>query len=309
MAVVRTAAGNPAPIGVFDSGVGGLSVLHAIRRALPAEDLVYVADSGHAPYGDREAAYIEARVTEVARFLLARGVKAIVVACNTASVVAIARLRAGCPVPVVAIEPAIKPAVAITRSGIVGVLATRQTLASPSVARLCAEHGARAEIVLQACPGLAEQVERGELTTAATRALLAGYLAPLLARGADTVVLGCTHYPFLAGLITELAGPDVTLVDPAAAVARELARQLVVRDLQKGGANDGAQGPFKVAAKAAPEAASAANGRALGDASAEYGRGSECFVTSGEPAPVAAVISLLWGQPVSVESLPAAPVS
>lgn len=214
------------PIGVFDSGVGGLSVLLAIRQELPAENLLYVADSGYAPYGDRDADFIAERATKITEFLLQADVKAIVVACNTATVVSIAKLRAWCPVPVVAIEPAIKPASLSTRTGIIGVLATRQTLASPSVARLCADHGEQVQILLQACPGLAEQVEKAELNSAATRALLLRYLEPLLQAGADTLVLGCTHYPFLSGLIRDIAGPEVAIIDPATAVARQLARRL-----------------------------------------------------------------------------------
>lgn len=221
-----SAPSNDAPIGVFDSGVGGLSVLRAIRGELPNEDLIYIADSGYAPYGDRDVDFIADRATALTELLLDFGVKAIVVACNTATVVAIAKLRAWCPVPVVAIEPAIKPAAQTTKSGVVGVLATRQTLASPSVARLCAAYGQNIEILLQPCPGLVEQVEKAELTSEATRNLLAGYLSPLLGTGADTIVLGCTHYPFLARLIGEIAGPNVQIIDPATAVARELARRL-----------------------------------------------------------------------------------
>lgn len=215
-----------APIGVFDSGVGGLSVLRAIRAELPAEDLLYVADSGYAPYGDRDAGFIEDRAAAIAGFLLDEGVKAIVVACNTATVVAIEKLRVWCPLPVVAIEPAIKPAARMTRSGVVGVLATRQTLASANVARLCAAYGQDIEILLQPCPGLVEQVEKAELDSPASRALLETYLAPLLAAGADTIVLGCTHYPFLLPLVRDIVGPGRTIIDPATAVAKELVRRL-----------------------------------------------------------------------------------
>lgn len=217
---------NEAPIGVFDSGVGGLSVLLSIRRELPAEHLSYVADSGNAPYGDRHAAFIEDRATEITKFLLASGVKAIVVACNTVTVVAIEKLRAWCPVPIVAMEPAIRPASGRTRSGVVGVLATSQTLASPNVARLCARYGNDVRILLQSCPGLVEQVERTELTSDATRLLLLRYISPLLEAGTDTIVLGCTHYLFLRQLIGEIVGPNVAIVDSADAVACELVRRL-----------------------------------------------------------------------------------
>ncbi len=214
------------PIGVFDSGVGGLSILHAIRRELPDEDLLYVADSANAPYGDRSASFIAERADAIAAFLIESGAKAIVVACNTASVVAVERLRSWAPVPVVAIEPAIKPASRTTRSGVVGVLATTRTVASESVARLCTAYGDDVEILLQACPGLVERVERADLAGSETRTLLTRYIAPLLAAGADTIVLGCTHYSFLGDAIRSIVGSDVGLVDPAAAVARQTARQL-----------------------------------------------------------------------------------
>jgi glutamate racemase len=217
---------DDAPIGVFDSGVGGLSVLRAIRDELPAENLLYVADSGYAPYGDRDADFIADRATTITGLLLDAGVKAVVVACNTATVVAIAKLRAWCPVPVVAMEPAIKPAAQTTKSGVVGVLATSQTLASPNVARLCATYGQDIRILLQPCPGLVEQVEKAELRSDVTSRLLERFLAPLLAAGADTIVLGCTHYPFLAPLIRDIVGAEVAIIDPATAVAKEVARRL-----------------------------------------------------------------------------------
>jgi len=214
------------PIGVFDSGVGGLSVLHAIRRELPHEDLLYVADSANAPYGDRSDSFIVDRADAIAAFLIESGAKAVVVACNTASVVAIERLRSWSPVPVIGIEPAIKPASRKTVSGVVAVLATTRTIASESVARLCAAHGDGVEILLQACPGLVEQVERADLASPETRRLLNQYIAPLLAAGADTIVLGCTHYSFLGDAIQAIAGSDVVLVDPASAVARQTAARL-----------------------------------------------------------------------------------
>ncbi len=264
------------PIGVFDSGVGGLSVLREIRRAMPSEDLLYVADSGHAPYGDRPSDYIHDRSKAVAEYLVGQGVKAIVIACNTATVVAVEELRSWCPVPVVAMEPAIKPAVGITRSGVVGVLATSQTLASPSVARLCNEYGSAARILLQACPGLVEQVERAELDNAATRALLNEYLSPLMARGADTLVLGCSHYAFLHDAIRAVVGGEVTIIDPSGAVARELVRRVGAA----GGAAD------------------------VPEAGAEPARaGEDRFVSSGDLAQASLVISRLWGRKVEVAAL------
>lgn len=215
-----------APIGVFDSGLGGLSVLHAIRRELPKEDLIYVADSGHAPYGDRDEAYIVERSIAITDFLLSRGAKAIVVACNTATAVAIASLRERYAVPIIGIEPAVKPAAATSRSHVVGVLATTRTLASEKYQRLAARFSEQATLLRQPCPGWVERVEAGETQSESTRALVARTLAPVLAQGADTLVLGCTHYPFLVETIAAVAGPGVRLIEPGAAVARVLRDRL-----------------------------------------------------------------------------------
>jgi glutamate racemase len=225
--------GDPRPIGIFDSGVGGVSVWREVRRCLPSEDIVYVADSAHAPYGDKPAAFIAQRSAIITDFLIAQGAKALVVACNTATGIAVDELRRRHAFPIVAIEPAIKPAMSLTRSGVVGVLATSQTIASERFGRLVQRVRAETpgtEVMTQACPGLVEQIERGE-TTGETRALVARYVSPLLAAGADTIVLGCTHYPLIAGTIQSVAGDSVTLVDPAEAVARELRRRLAERGL------------------------------------------------------------------------------
>ncbi|WP_296696107.1 glutamate racemase [Thiocapsa sp. UBA6158] len=257
------------PIGVFDSGVGGLSVLREIRRALPHEDLLYVADSAYAPYGDQSAEAIELRAVAVTERLLARGAKAIVVACNTATGAAARVLRTRYPVPVIAMEPAVKPAIEQTRSGVVGVLATRQTLGSHTFKQLLARMGEGPEILLQACPGLVERVEAGDLEGERTRTLLAAYLEPLLAQGADTLVLGCTHYPHLGKLIGEIAGPRTTVLDSGAAVARQVHRRLGEAGLL------------------------APPGRV----------GTERFWTSGEPTKVAAVMERLWGAPLALHPL------
>jgi glutamate racemase len=211
--------------------VGGLSVLREIRRELPHEDLLYVADSGHAPYGDKSMDAIEARSVAITEFLIGQGAKAVVVACNTATGAAARLLRTRYSVPIVAMEPAVKPAVEGTRSGVVGVLATRQTLASHNFSLLLERVGGGAEVLLQPCPGLVERVEAGDLDGEHTRALLAGYLAPLLERGADAVVLGCTHYPHLSPLIGELAGPGVAILDSGIAVARQVRRRLETAQL------------------------------------------------------------------------------
>ena len=213
-------------VGIFDSGVGGLSVFREIRLALPTAELIYVADSAHAPYGDRSPAYIVGRSLQITDFLVAQDVDAIVIACNTASVHAVKAIRAGCHFPVIAIEPAIKPAARLSQSKIIAVLATSQTIASESVSNLVASYGHDVKVLLQACPGLVEHIESGDLSSSALRSKLSSYLSPLLEQGADTIVLGCTHYPFLGLLLNELAGPKVRLLDPAPAVARELVRRL-----------------------------------------------------------------------------------
>lgn len=222
---------NSFPIGVFDSGIGGLSVLREIRALLPNEDLIYLADSAHCPYGDKSEAYIRARSGVLSQFLLERGAKAVVVACNTATAAAVAGLRAQLPVPVVGMEPAVKPAVAASRSKVIGVLATVGTLASAKFAALLARYGEGVRIVTQPCPGLVERVEQADLDGPETRALVQRYTAPLLGAGADTLILGCTHYPFLRPLIGEIVGSEISLVDTGAAVARQLQRVLQANHL------------------------------------------------------------------------------
>jgi len=203
-------------------------VLKAIRHLLPAENLVYVADSAYAPYGDQTQEYITQRTLTIGNWLKHSGVKAITLACNTATVVAVKLLREQMQIPVVAIEPAIKPAVSLTRSGVVAVLATKQTVQSDSVIRLCQAHGADTKIMLQACPGLVELVEQGELNSPKIQALLLEFIEPLIKQGVDTLVMGCTHYSFLLETIASLFGTELSLIDPAPAVARELLRRLKV---------------------------------------------------------------------------------
>lgn len=227
-----------APIGIFDSGVGGLSVLRHIRAQLPHEHLLYFADTGYAPYGDKPEQVVLERSLAIADFLFQRGAKALVVACNTATVAAIAILRARHPsVPIVGVEPGLKPAAALTRSGKVGVLATDTTLAGQKFLRL-REQISRAtsvDFLLQGCSGLADQIELGELHTEATLALLRSYILPLLNQGVDTLVLGCTHYPFVLAEIERIVASNsaraVTLVDTGEAVARQLARLLSAGNL------------------------------------------------------------------------------
>jgi glutamate racemase len=266
-----------APIGVFDSGVGGLSVLREIRTLLPAEDLYYVADSGHAPYGEKAPAYVQARAEHIIEWLLAEGCKAVVVACNTVTGLSIEQLRLRfAALPIVAIEPAVKPAAALTRSGVIGVLATPNTVKSAGLARLVAQHAQGQRVLLQACPGWVERVERGELHGTAATEAVRERVQPLLDQGADTLVLGCTHYPFLQASIVQMAGPHVQVLDPAPAVARELARRLQALGLQQpGGADHDALHP-----------------------------GQTRFWTSGPLAQAQTVMSQLWGQALVVNPLP-----
>ena len=225
-----------APVGIFDSGVGGLSVLAEIRQRLPNESLLYVADSAHVPYGEKSAEFILERSARISDFLLAEGAKALVVACNTATAAAVAELRQRYPqLPIVGMEPAVKPAAAATRSGVVGVLATTGTLKSARFAALLDRFAADVRVVTQPCPGLVEQIEAGELQGPATRELLAGFVAPLLAEGCDTLILGCTHYPFVKPLLRELLPAQVSLIDTGAAVARQLQRLLEARALLAAG--------------------------------------------------------------------------
>jgi glutamate racemase len=222
-----------APVGIFDSGVGGLSILRHIRAQLPHEHLVYVADSGFAPYGDKSEQVVAERSLTIARFLVARGAKALVVACNTATGAAVKLLRERFPeMPIVGVEPGLKPAAAASRNGRIGVLATEGTLAGAKFLQLRDQisEATGAQFLLQPCRGLADQIEFGELDSSATYAMLARYIAPLLAQGADTLVLGCTHYPLVQASIRDVIASsgarDVVLVDTGEAVARQLGRLL-----------------------------------------------------------------------------------
>jgi glutamate racemase len=224
---------SDAPIGVFDSGVGGLSILRHIRDQLPHEQLMYFADSGHAPYGDKSEQYVVDRSLIVAAFLLERGAKALVVACNTATVAAIKAIRARYPdLPVVGVEPGLKPAAAATRNGKVGVMATARTLKGDKFLQLREQisSATQAEFLLQPCVGLVDLIEQGDLEAPAIGAMLEHYIKPLLDQGADTLVLGCTHYPFvqpgIARVLREHAKQPVTLIDTGDAVTRQLQRLL-----------------------------------------------------------------------------------
>ena len=262
-------------IGIFDSGVGGLSVLRHIRQVLPEENLIYVADSAYAPYGDKSPEFITTRSHTLTRFLIDQGAEAIVVACNTATAAAISDLRSQFNLPILGMEPAVKPAVDATRSGVIGVLATVGTLESARFAALLERHAGDADIVTQSCPGLVEQVEQGNLTGKNTRKLIERYTAPLLAQGADTLILGCTHYPFLAPIISEIVRADVALIDTGEAVARHLQRRL------REELADHEISPRKVSARVATK-----------------------FFTSGEVTLTSTVTSTLHGEHVSALPLP-----
>lgn len=223
------ASAPSAPVGVFDSGVGGLTILREIRSALPSEDLVYVADAGHLPYGDKPLEFVRGRAIAITEFLLGLGAKAIVVACNTATAAAIDALRERYAVPFIGVEPAVKPAAAASRSGAIGVLATSATLKSTRYAKLVERFAHGTRVLEQPCAGLADHIERGGLDDTATEELVRGFCAPLLAAGADTIVLGCTHYPLIAHIVRKIAGPQVAVVENGTAVARELDRQLTAR--------------------------------------------------------------------------------
>ncbi len=256
------------PVGVFDSGLGGLSVLGEIRRLLPDESLIYVADSAYVPYGEKTAEQIIERSIQISGFLIDQGVKALVVACNTATAAAIQTLRERWPeLILVGMEPAVKPAAARSASGRIGVLATTGTLRSAKFAALLERYSAQVQVFTQPCPGLVERIEAGELHSAATRELLAGYVQPLLDAGCDSLILGCTHYPFIRPLLREMVGEDVAIIDTGAAVARRLQQLLSEQAL-------------------------------LADAP-----GGEIMYTTGSVAAMQQALPALWSAPVEVREL------
>lgn len=224
-------------IGIFDSGIGGLSILMEVRRLLPKADVTYLADQLNAPYGERSLSEVRRLAEQCTVHLLDSGVDIVVVACNTASAAALHQLRSLHPaVSFVGLEPAIKPAAYVTRSGVVGVLATTATFQGELFESLVGRFGGSVQIIARACPGWVELVERAELRGRQAEALIVKHLEPVLAEGADTLVLGCTHYPFLRSLIREQAGTQVSIIDPSPAVARQVAAvyQGSPRDLASG---------------------------------------------------------------------------
>ncbi|MQA55046.1 glutamate racemase [Pseudomonas piscis] len=259
---------SEAPVAVFDSGVGGLSVLAEIQQLLPNESLLYLGDCGYIPYGEKTPEFIRQRCGLMARFFREQGAKALVLACNTATVAAVAELRREFPDwPIVGMEPAVKPAAAATRSGVVGVLATTGTLQSAKFAALLDRFAGDVKVVTQPCPGLVEMIENGDLHSAALCQLLQGYVEPLLAAGCDTIILGCTHYPFLKPVLSRMLPGHISLVDTGAAVARQLQRLLDEGDLR-------AHGPVR----------------------------ETRFWTSGDVPHFAKVLPILWQESGSVQS-------
>ena len=223
------------PIGIFDSGVGGISVLRAIREQMPEESVIYVGDQGHVPYGSRSMEQIQNFSEAITCFLLEQGAKIIVVACNTASAAALKYLREKFPdVQFVGMEPAVKPAAERTQTGKVGVLATPATFQGALYASVVERFANGVELFQNTCPGLVQQIERGNLDGGETRKILENALLPMLEKNIDTVVLGCTHYPFVIPLIHQIVGDAgrVRVIDPAPAVAKQTGRLLEARGMR-----------------------------------------------------------------------------
>lgn len=252
---------NAAPIGVFDSGVGGLSVLRAIRAALPHETLLYCADSHYAPYGERDDAFIAGRTLGIGRWLAEQHVKAIVVACNTATAHTVSMLRECLRMPIVGVEPGIKPAALHSRTRVAGVLATASTLSSERFNALLAQYSGDCRFVCQPGHGLVEAIEAGDTRSPPVMQRLAACLAPILAAGADTLVLGCTHYPFLLEGVRTLVAGRLHVIDTSDAIARQLVRRLAEeRLLAEASVADEATQP---GGAAAPAGAANASRRAI----------------------------------------------
>lgn len=260
---------SSAPIGMFDSGLGGLSVLRDVRAVMPNEDILYVADSAWCPYGVRPEAEIRARSIAVANTIAEAGAKLLIVACNTATSVALVALRARMPIPVVGLVPAVKPAAAQSRNGRIGVLATPRTVAGERLEALIREFANGVEVHLQAAPGLADLVETGQFSGSAVERAVATFVRPLARHGVDTIVLGCTHYSFLREPIRKAAGPDVAIIDSGAAVALRTQSLL----------------------------------SASGQLRSDSHRGTVSLITSGVPDVVGATASRLLGEHLTIRSL------
>ncbi|MCY1516188.1 Glutamate racemase [compost metagenome] len=254
---------SESPIGIYDSGVGGLSVLRAISDALPHESLLYVADSAHVPYGEKTQEYVERRASTLADYFVSRQAKAMVVACNTATAAAIAQLRQRHPgLVIIGVEPAIKPAAHLTHSGVVGVFATTGTLASPKFAALVRREAPEVRILFRPCPEWVRLVEQGVLHGPEADAAVRAPVAELREAGADVLVLGCTHFPFLRDAIQAAAGPGVPLLETGVPVARRLRHQLQEHGLLR----TGGAGGLRLETSGAADALGGLAGRLLGQA-------------------------------------------
>lgn len=227
------------PIGIFDSGIGGLTVLRHIRTQMPFESLIYVADRGHLPYGSKSDDFIRARAIAITEFLLSNPVKAIVVACNTATAAAVHTLRDRYDLPIIGMEPGVKPAIKLSNNGKIGILATAGTLGSGKFKVLLERHANGSDLFIKPCHGWIEHIEAGDCPESSTMAIIEETLAPLLEKGIDTLVLGCTHYPFLIEGIRQVAGNGIQVIDTGLAVSAQLRRRLTESDLLSASSSQG----------------------------------------------------------------------
>ena len=252
-------------IGVFDSGLGGLTILRALHARLPHEDYFYFADTRYLPYGDRSETFLRERGVAIARAMAERGVKALVIACNTATAAAAEAIRHAVTIPVVAVEPAVKPAAALTASGQIAVLATTRTVESPRFQRLVVQHAGQAKVHAVACPGLAQAIELYGPDSREVDALLDRFVSPLAELGVDVAVLGCTHYPWVADRIAARLPAGARVLDTGEAVARQLERLLHAHVLHGGG-----RGSIAIATSGAPHLVGPTVDRLWGKVAAEY---------------------------------------
>lgn len=257
-------------IGIFDSGLGGLSVAREVQKILPGEDILYVGDCQNAPYGDQTEAFVIDRVLKIADFFVKHNAKAIVIACNTATAAAIDLLRTKVSIPVIGVEPAIKPAILHTKTGSVGVMATTRTISSARYQKLLTTYNPdnKINVVSMKCSGLMNCVENGAWNSPETLALIDKYTRPIKEANADFVVLGCTHYPFLKTQISQALGNKVTVYDPSPAVAKQVFSQLEKR----------------------------------GSLALSH-QGTVRFLITGLTSKTSQIINLLWGKPVEAKDL------
>jgi len=239
---VKSSSSSTAPIGIFDSGVGGISILKEIQKQLPNENLIYIADSANAPYGDKPVEFIQKRSLQLAEFLLSHRIKALVIACNTATTEAISYLREHLEIPVVGVEPAIKPAAEQSKNKVIGILATHRTIQSGRLQELIALYANNVQVITQSCPGLVEAVEQRD-TPDNLASLIREYTKKMVTHEADTIILGCTHYPFLLSKIRDVLGEEITILDTGKPVASQLQRILeknhISNSLQKRNKSEG----------------------------------------------------------------------